>query len=97
MPDRPCDIVARVPEAADGLALNEAFGGWKTPHLPSLEQALAGSLACFCALDGGKLVGPMAAPGAEAFYKRFGFRRRPGDRPGMDRAIRRDAPPPGRI
>jgi hypothetical protein len=33
----------------------------------------------------GSFVGLMAAEGVERFYERFGFRRRPDDRPGMFR------------
>jgi GNAT superfamily N-acetyltransferase len=33
----------------------------------------------------GAFVGLMAAQGAEGFYERYGFRRRPDDRPGMFR------------
>lgn len=33
----------------------------------------------------GAFVGLMAAEGVEAFYERYGFRRRPDDRPGMFR------------
>lgn len=39
------------------------------------------------ATAGGAFVGLMAAEGSERFFQRYGFRRRPDDRPGMFRAV----------
>jgi len=39
------------------------------------------------AAAGGAFVGLMAAEGSERFYERYGFRRRPDDRPGMYRVF----------